>query len=126
MAIFNLNTGRILAWDVREARSFGKRLNGLMFTSRFPSGCALHLTPCHSIHTFFMKFPIDVVYLDMKREIVGIEHRLPPGTMGKRFKHAVSVIELPAGVVEQTETKVGQAVSFQKNAVDFPKMMRSD
>lgn len=117
MAILNLDTGRMLAWEVREARSFGKRLKGLMFTSRFPSGCALHLTPCHSIHTFFMKFPIDVIYLDVNREIVGIEQRLPPGTVGKRFKHAVSVVELPAGTVEQTGTKVGQAVSFQEQNV---------
>lgn len=108
--LVNLSNGEILANHVDEAASFWRRFRGLMFTSNFPSGGALHIKPCRSIHTFFMNYAIDVMYLDTNFEIVGIDIAIPPGKVGKSYPNANSVIELPARRVLETETKIGQYI----------------
>jgi uncharacterized protein len=119
MELVNASTGEVLADKLEEADSFGKRLKGLMFKKSMPENYALHLTPCRSIHTFFMKFPIDVLYLDNEKTIVGIEEKLQPGKIGKKVKGARTVIELPEGQISRTGTKVGQIVqSRTKNSVE--------
>jgi uncharacterized protein len=66
-----------------------------------------------------MKFPIDVLYLDNEKTIVGIEEKLQPGKIGKKVKGARTVIELPEGQISRTGTKVGQIVqSRTKNSVE--------
>lgn len=115
MKLINRDNGLIIALQIGEARSFWSRLKGLMFTRDLPPGCALHIRPCRSIHTFFMNYSIDVLHLDSHLRIVGMEQRLKPGKLGERYGHTVSVIELPAGSIEQTETRVGHAVHFVKN-----------
>jgi uncharacterized membrane protein (UPF0127 family) len=113
MMLVNRDNGEVLADQVGQAFTFAKRLKGLMLTENLPSGNALHIRPCRSVHTYFMKYPIDVLHLDESQRIVGIERELSPKKIGQAFKGTVSVVELPAGTVEQKQTKVGQAVLFQ-------------
>lgn len=113
MKLVNLNTGEILAEQVTEARTFARRLKGLMFTKALQQAACLHIEPCRSIHTFFMNYAIDVLHLDRNYTIVGIESRVEPGRMGAVIKNTASVIELPAGSLAQTRTQIGQAVQFQ-------------
>ncbi len=108
--LVNLSNGKILAKHVTEAYSFWWRLRGLMFTNTFPSGGALHIKPCRSVHTFFMKYEIDVLYLDGNFRIVGIDIAIPPGKIGKSYTNAKSVVELPAKKVLETETKIGHYI----------------
>lgn len=110
MELVNLSTGKVIANVVEEAVTFGSRLKGLMFRKDMPNDYAMHLKPCRSIHTFFMKFPIDVLYLDSENTIVGIETNLLPGKVGKKFHSARSVIELAAGQIGNTGTQTGQSV----------------
>lgn len=113
LKLVNLSNGRVMAETVREAYTFRKRLRGLMFDKRLPEGTGIHLLPCRSIHTFFMSFPIDVLYLDKDGAIIGIETNLAPGKLGKSFRGTSSVIELPAGTVNETDTQVGQSVAVR-------------
>ncbi|AEI41592.1 DUF192 domain-containing protein [Paenibacillus mucilaginosus] len=110
MKLVNLETGEILAWELRTAKTFMQRLRGLMFSKELPEGTGLHIRPCRSIHTFFMRYAIDVLYLDENDTIVGMQEKLPPGRVGPLVPRAVSVIELPAGSLGLTRTKHGQAV----------------
>ena len=96
-----------------QAYRFFKRLKGLMFTNELATGCALHIKPCRSIHTFFMKYEIDVLYLDKKDVVVGIDERMSPGKVGQVYSRVASVIELPAGLLQETNTKVGDTVQFK-------------
>ncbi|SET05892.1 hypothetical protein SAMN05216389_1058 [Oceanobacillus limi] len=89
-------------------------MKGLMGTKRLPESTGLHLKPCPSIHTFFMKYSIDILYLNTNSEIVGIEESLEPGKIGKRFANVKSVIELPAGTINRTSLSIGQAVALKK------------
>lgn len=85
-----------------------------MFTKTLSEGCGLHIRPCSSVHSFFMRYPIDVLHLDEAGRIVGIEQRLKPGSIGRKIKGTRSVVELPAGTVEQADVQIGQTAVFEK------------
>jgi len=113
--LFNISNGNRLANNVQEAYSFRKRFFGLMFKKDFPLGCALHLNPCRSVHTFFMNFPIDVIYLDDTYKVVGLNSNLTPSKLGNIVAEASSVIELPHGVIQSTRTEIGHYVMITKD-----------
>ncbi|WP_231514898.1 DUF192 domain-containing protein [Oceanobacillus salinisoli] len=108
-----VNTDTIIAVNVKEAYSFFSRFKGLMLKKSMPENSGLHIMPCSSIHTFFMKFSIDILYLNQNNEIVGMEEGLDPGKIGKRIDNTKSVIELPAGTIKRTSVAVGQKIALQ-------------
>ncbi|OEF96202.1 DUF192 domain-containing protein [Desulfuribacillus alkaliarsenatis] len=113
MALVNQTTGVTIADDVQMATSFWSRLKGLMFTARLQEGNALYLSPCRSIHTFFMRYPIDVVYLDEKQQVIAVQHELKPNTIGSIHKHTRDIIELPVGVINKKKVDIGQILKLQ-------------
>ncbi len=112
MKLVDRNTGEVIATDIETAYSFWPRFKGLMLRKDMPEGSALHISPCPSIHTFFMKFSIDILYLNRKNEIIGMERALSPGKVGKRFTGGHSVIEFPAGSLHNSAVHVGDALDF--------------
>jgi uncharacterized protein len=113
MKLVQAGNGNIVAEEVMRAFTFFRRLKGLMFTKSLPSGCCLHIRPCRSVHTFFMKYTIDILYLDAQYNIIGVEANLKPGKLGAIFQNSVSVIELPEGTIQQNDLQIGQAVRFE-------------
>jgi uncharacterized membrane protein (UPF0127 family) len=90
-----------------------KRRTGLLKHTSLEPGEGLWIVPCPSVHTFFMKFPIDLVYLDKKRKVRKVRHAVPAWRMSACFS-ADSVVELPAGTVERTRTAVGDQMVLEK------------
>lgn len=88
---------RLLAGRVQVADSFGPRLLGLMFRRRLDAQEGLLLRPCNSVHTFFMRFPIDVVYLDRDGQVLRVTPAMAPWRVGPLVRGAKQVLELPAG-----------------------------
>jgi len=80
----------------RVAKSFASRFRGLMGAARLPSGSGLLLPRTSSVHTHFMRFPIDVVFLDAEWRIVSVVEGLRPWRFAAA-KEASSVLELQAG-----------------------------
>jgi uncharacterized membrane protein (UPF0127 family) len=113
LRLVQAGNGIIVAEKVMKAHTFFKRLKGLMFTKSLPSGCCIHIQPCRSVHTFFMKYTIDILYLDAQYNIVGVEANLKPGKIGAVYSNSVSVIELPEGTIQQNDLQIGQAVRFE-------------
>jgi uncharacterized membrane protein (UPF0127 family) len=72
------------------------RLKGLLGRRELPQGEGLLLRPASSIHMFFMRFPIDAVWLDRELRVVGLTHELQPWRTASR-RGAKAVLELPAG-----------------------------
>lgn len=107
-------SGHQVGHQIAEAYTFLKRLRGLMLTKALSEGYGLHIRPCRSVHSYFMKYSIDVLHLDEAGHIVGIEQRLAPGNIGKTFKGTRSVVELPEGTLEQADAQIGQTVMFEK------------
>lgn len=92
--------------QLRVARNPLSRFLGLMGRPSLEDGHGLLIKPCSSIHTFFMRFPIDVVFLDREEVVVGIEPSLAPWkTAGRRG--AKAVVELAAGECERRGVQVG-------------------
>lgn len=112
MKVLDKDTEAVVAENVIPAYTFGSRLMGLMFKKQLQPKSGVHIKPCASVHTFFMKFPIDVIYVDQDMQVVGLEHSLEPGKIGKRFKNVHSVIEVEAGSIKHHGITTGQALKI--------------
>lgn len=99
--------------DVELADNFLKRLRGLMFRRQLPEGCGLLLAPCNSVHMLFMRFPIDVVYLDENFYIKKIVHNLTRWLGMSVCFGAWGALELPSGEAERLKLVVGQKFTKQ-------------
>ena len=113
MRIENLTRGQPLVTAGRVANSFWPRFRGLIGSKPLQPGKGLLIVPCSSIHTHFMSFPIDVLYLNREREVVGIDHSLPPWRLGRFFKQVRCVLELPAGTAQATGAVVGDRLQVE-------------
>ncbi|MBR0261407.1 MAG: DUF192 domain-containing protein [Selenomonadaceae bacterium] len=97
--------------EVEIADSFFKRLRGLMFRRRLEEGRGLLLAPCDGVHMFFMRFSIDVIYLDKDFCIKKIVRDLMPW-LGVSFCFgAWGALELPSGEAERLKLVVGQKIT---------------
>jgi uncharacterized protein len=112
LKLINKTSNKVISENVMVADTFFKRLKGLMFTKELPEQNALHIVPCNEIHTFNMRYSIDVLYLDASNNIVAAHENMKPGKIGKRVKSSVSVVELPTGRVKKLNIKIGQTVAF--------------
>ena len=93
--ILNVTKGTVVAEDVAVARSFWGRLRGLMLRREMASDEALLIEPGGSIHTAFMRFPIDVVFLDREKQVVKVAENVRPFRATLSRGH--SALELNAG-----------------------------
>jgi len=111
---FNRTRRTYLATGLRVADTHWSRFRGLMCTesARFASGNGLWIVPCHGVHTFAMKFPIDVLYLSSAKTVVHMEHDLKPWRMARVSMKAASVLELPANTLQGTGTAVGDQIEI--------------
>ena len=112
MRIANQTKGTELASDARAARSLRSRAVGLLGKSSLPAGRALLIEPCSSVHTAFMRFAIDVVYVDRSRRVVKVVANLKPFRMSAA-RGRCSVIELPSGVIAASKTAPGDQLAFE-------------
>ena len=102
--------GRVVAGQVESATSVWSRFRGLMGRDSLPEGHGLVLRPCSSIHMFFMRFPIDAVFVDGDGVVVGLRRNLRPWTGFAMCAKAKACIELPAGTVDARGLTEGEAV----------------
>lgn len=111
---FNRTRSTYLATELLIARTHWTRFRGLMATdaASFRPGQGLWITPSHGVHTFAMRFPIDVLYLDRDRIVIHIEEELKPWRMAAIRVRATSVLELPTGTVRDSLTQLGDQVDI--------------
>jgi uncharacterized membrane protein (UPF0127 family) len=112
LRILNHTQNTVLAEQFDVANTFFRSMRGLIGRRVFPAGEALILPHCSSIHMFFMRFPIDVVFIDKKNTVVGLLSDIPPNTLSPIFWRAHKAIELPAGTIGLTRTKVHDKLRF--------------
>jgi uncharacterized membrane protein (UPF0127 family) len=78
----------------------------------FRAGDALWIVPSHGVHTFAMRFPIDVVYLDAGKTVVYVRSNLKPWRIAPVHMKAASVLELPSRILEATGTVLGDQLEI--------------
>jgi uncharacterized membrane protein (UPF0127 family) len=96
-ALLNATRGTTIAPRTRLADNPWTSFKGLMGSPPLPPGEALLITPSSSIHTHFMRFSIDVLYVNKDDVIVGIDRDLKPWRFGRFYKGVKYVVEMTAG-----------------------------
>ncbi len=112
VVIRNITRNALLAADCSCARTFYTRFKGLQMKKDLPEGNGLLITPCNSIHMFFMRFPIDVLFLDKDQTVLYIEEGIKPWKISKIIKKSRSVLELPSGTAATTGTQPGDKLEI--------------
>lgn len=100
-----------IADSAQVASTSATRRKGLLGRQTFHQGEGLWIFPCESIHTCWMKFPIDVIYLDRKKKVRKIRTSVVPWRISICLL-AHSVVELPAGTIDRTQTKPGDQLEM--------------
>ncbi|MFL5908087.1 MAG: DUF192 domain-containing protein [Solirubrobacterales bacterium] len=90
-----LERREILGFEVPVADTFLSRLFGLALLPRERAGPGLLIPRCRSVHTFGMRFALDLLFLDADRRVIEIRRALPPGRL-IRCPDAASILELPS------------------------------
>lgn len=96
MRMYRVSDNKTFADPCELAESMVSRFWGLMGRSSLEPGSGLLLRPCNSIHTFFMRFAIDVVYLDRELKVLRVRRGMKPWRMDFPVARAAAVLELPA------------------------------
>lgn len=113
--LIDIETGDVLISHLEVANTFWRRFKGLQLRRSLPSGAGIWLSPCSSLHTCFMRFPIDVIMLDRELSVVGLRKQIPPWNAVICVKHTTSVIEIAATTKSWT---VGQKLKILSGVGD--------
>ena len=113
LKIVNLTRDTLLADKAELAVSLGQRTKGLLGRLNLGKGEGLVIKPCSSIHTFFMHFAIDVIFVDKAFQVAKTIEHMQPFRISNPFLFAHLVIELPVGTISQTNTKRGDRLALQ-------------
>ncbi|MDZ4241213.1 MAG: DUF192 domain-containing protein, partial [Candidatus Omnitrophota bacterium] len=114
MQILNQTRNTTVAENAVMADTAFSRLKGLLGRSEIGSREALVITQCRSIHMFFMKFAIDVIFADRHDRAVGLVSRIKPFCMSPYFFRASYAVELPEGAIASSRTQKGDQLVFVK------------
>ena len=110
MKIINQTKNTLLAEDVIMADRPLKRIRGLLGRKEFKKGEAIILKPCNSIHTFFMRFPIDVLFIDKENRVIKAVSHLEPFRLTPVYFNSAFTVELPSGTISSTLTCEGDSL----------------
>ncbi len=111
MQVLNRTRGTTLATSLEVADTGQKRSKGLFGRKGLEPGGGLWIIPCESVHTFFMQFPLDLVYLDRNKMVRKVRESVPAWRMSVCLS-AHSILELPAGTIRATQTERGDSIEI--------------
>ena len=113
MRIFNQTRNTSLVSHGRVADTFWRRLKGLLGSAPLKHGEALILVGEKSIHTLFMGFPIDVIYVDKTYKVLRTDQNMVPFRLGPLMRRSAYILETPVGTIERTATQAGDQLEFE-------------
>jgi uncharacterized membrane protein (UPF0127 family) len=109
--VLNLTRESQVGSRVEVAGSNVKRSKGLLGRKGLDPGEGMWIIPCEAIHTFFMRFPLDLIYLDKKLRVRKVRSSVKAWRISVCLQ-AHSVLELPAGTVQSSRTKRGDLLEI--------------
>ena len=107
----NCRTGQSIAETVIPAFESDARRTGLLGRKSFPKGSAMVIAPSNAIHTFWMQFPIDLLFVRRDGVVVKVRRNVPPWRAVAAL-WAYAVIELPGGTLGVDDAKVGDVLTM--------------
>jgi len=115
-ALLNERTGRVVASAVELADTSETRRRGLLGRDSLDPSAALIIAPCSAVHTFFMRFVIDVVFVDRNGSVLKGVADLKPWRIAAR-PGAFAVVELNAGAIRRSEVNVGDRLTLRESTL---------
>jgi uncharacterized protein len=113
MHVANLTRNTVIATAVEVADSGPTRSKGLLGRKGLDAGAGLWIVPCEAVHTFWMQFPIDLIYLDRDLRIRKLRTAVPPWRLSGCLT-AHSVLELAPGAIRDSQTQTGDKLDFSE------------
>ncbi len=117
MQVKNLTRNSVVATAVEVADSGPKRSKGLLGRKGLAPGTGLWIVPCEAVHTFWMQFPIDLIYLDRGLRIRKLRSNVRPWRLSGCLA-AHSVLELAPGAIRESQAMLGDKLEFSPLAAD--------
>src|SRR3954452_8284048 len=112
LKVLNLTRSTTLGHSVQVAGDGRNRRKGLLGRDSLCKGEGLWIVPCEAVHTFAMRFAIDLVYLDRRHRVVKTRSNVRPWRISASLR-AHSVLELAVGVIQQTRTVPGDHLQME-------------
>jgi len=112
LKVINSNNGLVLANRADVANTLLSRMKGLLGRKSLGPGEGLVITPCVSIHTFGMRFGIDVIFFDGANRAVAVLSEVKPYRATRLYPSAAGVIELPSGTLKSSPVDIGDELEF--------------
>lgn len=110
MYVINRTRGTYLGVNIKMANTFRTRLIGLYAHRHLRAGDGVLLTPTNSIQTIGMRTSLDLIFLDDRLRVVHLLEHVPPGRVIWPVRGAHATLEIPAGLIESSETQVGDQI----------------
>lgn len=108
----NVTTGRVIAEKVQIAKDFRSRSKGLLGRQGLPRDEGLLIKPCNSIHTFFMKFPMDAIFMNRDGRVLRVCTDIKPWRLCGCLAGGYMVLELAQGVSLRSDVSVGDVIKI--------------
>jgi uncharacterized membrane protein (UPF0127 family) len=112
LLLTNERTGQIVASALIPAFDSASRRRGLLKHDALPEGSAILIAPTNAIHTFFMRFAIDVAFVSRDGRVVKTRVALPPWRIAAAW-HAFAVVELPLGALNRAGVRSGDVLRLE-------------
>jgi uncharacterized protein len=120
--IVNMTRGGAVCERAVLADRAPQRMRGLMFRKALPKGEGMFLLPAPAIHTVFMRFPLDLVFVDRQWRVVRMAEGVKP-CRARSERKARAVLELPAGEIAERGVRVGDQLAFDDGAAAMHEML---
>ncbi len=114
MIVYNVTRDCRIAEQGTMATNVLQRLKGLLGRDRLGPEEGMVIKPCNGVHTFMMRFPIDVLYASREGQVVRAVPDLVPNRVGPVVRQAAFVVELPAGTIAATGTQVDDQLEVRE------------
>ena len=110
-------TGRLVVPNVERALGLSQRGIGLLGRASLCDTCGLWLEPCNGVHTWGMRFAIDVVYFDKSGRVLRLYSNVEPRRICFPMRHTRAVLELPSGAIVRLGLGVGGCYQLKRTSI---------
>lgn len=109
-----LERGSDVSTQLRPAHTHWTRMKGLLGTKSLPAGHGLWIRPCNQVHMYFMRYPIDLIFIDREHRVVRLIEEQPVSSISPKVKEAHSVLELPVGTIGASGVRKGDLLVIEE------------
>jgi len=120
MIVQNHEKRTVLGEAIEVADTAVRRVKGLLGRECLEDGQGLLFKQCSSLHTLFMRFPIDIVFMDKRCKVLKSKANVHPFKLVAAPLRAYYALELPAGSIARSGTKVGDHLAFSEDTEAAP------